>query len=87
MQVGCGLRVREIKGHPYVYFWHYEDRYGRSSQVFTYLGPARSLATTRRASEAIDAHYARAADALRNDLAAHRAQVAALRGSGRPPTA
>ena len=75
--------MREIKGHRYVYFWHYEDRGGRSAQAYTYLGPARSTATSRRASDAIEAYHARVADALRRDLAAQRAQVAALRGSSR----
>lgn len=79
MQVGCGVRVREIKGHDYVYFWHYEDRGGRSRQVHDYMGPRRSPATARRTSEAVEAYYARAAETLRRDLAAHRAAVASLR--------
>ena len=42
MQVGCGVATKEIRGRPYLYFWHYEDRGGRRVQVFRYLGAARS---------------------------------------------
>ena len=80
MQVGCGIRVKEIKGHEYVYFWHYEERGGRSRQVFDYIGPRRFPGTARRLSDSLEAYYARAADRMRRDLAAHRAAIEALRG-------
>src|SRR3989442_95156 len=59
MQIGCGFRIKEIKGRDYVYFWHYEDRGGRSRQVYQYIGPhgacvnclmrcARTVAKPRR---------------------------------------
>ena len=79
MQVGCGFRVKEIKGHDYVYFWHYEDRGGRSRQVHAYVGARRSAATARRLSELVEAYYARAAQQLARELAAHRQAAASLR--------
>lgn len=79
MQVGCGFRVKAVKGQDYVYFWHYEDRAGRSRQVYEYLGPRRSAATARRVGEAVEAYFARASDDLRRQLGAHRAAIAALR--------
>jgi len=33
-----------------VYFWHYEDRGGRSTQVYGYMGPRRSDANSRRSA-------------------------------------
>ena len=79
MQVGCGFRVKAIKGRDYVYFWHYEDRDGRSRQVYAYLGPRRSAGTARRLIEALEGYFARASNDLRRQLAVHRAAIAALR--------
>ena len=45
MQVGCGFRVKAVKGQEYVYFWHYEDRGGKARQVYVYMGPRRSATT------------------------------------------
>ncbi len=39
MEVGCGARVREIRGHQYFYFWHYERESGRSVRTEDYVGP------------------------------------------------
>ncbi len=79
MQVGCGFRTKEIKGHDYVYFWHYEDRDGRSRQVQAYVGPSRSPATSRRLGDLLEAYYARVGHELARDLADHRQAVANLR--------
>src|SRR3989454_7878840 len=38
MEVGCGARVREIRGHRYFYFWHYEREGGRSVRREDYMG-------------------------------------------------
>lgn len=76
MQVGCGFRVKEVKGHDYVYFWHYEDRGGRSRQVHVYVGPRRSAATSRRLSELLEAYYARVAHEIARQLAAARRAAA-----------
>ena len=79
MQVGCGFRVKEIKGHDYVYFWHYEDRGGRSRQIHVYVGARRSPATARRLAALLEAYYARVAGDLARELAAHRQAAASLR--------
>ena len=65
MQIGCGLTTKEIRGRPYLYFWHYEERAGRRVQVFRYLGSVRSEAARQRLAEALDAYLERAAAELR----------------------
>lgn len=65
MQIGCGGTTKEIRGRRYVYFWHYEERGPRRTQVFEYLGPARSEASRARLAEAIAAYYDRAETELR----------------------
>ncbi len=79
MEIGCGFRVREIKGNEYVYFWRYEDRGGRSRQVHVYVGPRRSPSTGRRLSDLLEAYYARAEQELARQLVAHRQAAAVLR--------
>ncbi len=79
MQVGCGFRVKEIKGHDYVYFWHYEDRGGGSRQIHTYVGAKAAPATARRLSDLVEAYYARASAQLARDLGAKRQGLAAFR--------
>ncbi len=79
MQIGCGFRIKAVNGQDYVYFWHYEDRGGRSRQVYEYMGPRRSVATARRLSEALEAYYAAASDEMRRQLGGHRSAIAALR--------
>jgi len=65
VQIGCGLTTKEIRGRPYLYFWHYEERGGRRVQVFRYLGSARSEAARQRLAEALDAYLERAGVELR----------------------
>jgi len=79
MQIGCGFRVKAVKGQDYVYFWRYESRSGRSRQVYIYMGPRRSSGTARRLTEALEAYYAAAGDDLRRQLGGQRAAIAALR--------
>ena len=79
MQIGCGFRIKPVKGREYVYFWHYEQRTGRSRQAYDYMGPRQSAATARRLSDAIDAYYLRASEALRRHHAEHRLAVGSLR--------
>ena len=38
MEIGCGARVREIRGHRYFYFWHYERANGHSMRREEYVG-------------------------------------------------
>jgi hypothetical protein len=78
MQIGCGFRVKVIGRQGYVYFWHYEDRAGRSRQVYEYIGPRRSAETARRLAGAVEGYYASAAEDLRAALARQRARIAAL---------
>lgn len=79
VQIGCGFRIKEIKGHAYVYFWRYEERGGRSRQVHVYVGPRRSPATGRRLYALLEAYYAHAARELERQRAAHRQEAAGLR--------
>ena len=78
MQIGCGFRIKKIKGRDYVYFWHYEDRDGRSRQVYQYMGPRRSSNTARRLEAALDSYFAGKGDELRRQHVANRAAIAAL---------
>ncbi|HEX9341769.1 MAG TPA: hypothetical protein VF992_11470 [Thermoplasmata archaeon] len=73
MQLGCGLTTKEIRGRPYLYFWHYEDRGGRRVQVFRYLGSARSEAARQRLVEALDAYL----DRLGAEVRRRRAEILA----------
>ncbi len=79
MQVGCGFRLKTIKGREYVYFWHYEDRGGRSRQIQMYVGPSRASATAQRLGDLLESYYARAGQQLARDLADHRTAAANLR--------
>jgi len=73
VQLGCGLTTKEIRGRPYLYFWHYEDRGGRRVQVFRYLGSARSEAARQRLVEALDAYL----DRLGAEVRRRRAEILA----------
>ena len=65
MQVGCGLTTKEIRGRPYLYFWHYEERGGRRVQVFQYIGSPRSAVARPRLEAAVAAYFDRMAVELR----------------------
>ncbi len=73
VQVGCGITTKEIRGRPYLYFWHYEERGGRRAQIYQYLGAARSEAARQRGVQAIDAYY----DRVGADLRRKRSEVLA----------
>ena len=75
MQVGCGLTTKGIRGRPYLYFWHYEDRGGRRVQVFQYIGSPRSLAARERLEAAVAAYYDRMVSELRERRAALLARL------------
>ena len=51
MELGCGVRVKAIKGHDYLYVWHYERDGARRHQVYDYIGPAADSDARRRAIE------------------------------------
>lgn len=78
MQVGCGLTTKEIRGRPYLYFWHYEERGGRRVQVFQYVGSPRSTVARERLETAVAAYYDRVAAELRERRAALLAKVPPL---------
>lgn len=65
MQLGCGVTTKEIRGRPYLYFWHYEDRGGRRVQVFRYLGRARSESARRKLEESLDGYIERLTSEIR----------------------
>jgi hypothetical protein len=65
VQLGCGVTTKEIRGRPYLYFWHYEERGGRRVQAFRYLGALRSEATRQRLEQALDAYLERVTSELR----------------------
>jgi len=73
VQLGCGLTTKEIRGRPYLYFWHYEERGGRRVQMFRYLGSPRSEAARQRLAEALDAYF----DRLGAELRRRRAEILA----------
>ncbi len=75
MQVGCGLTTKEIRGRPYLYFWHYEERGGRRVQLFQYIGSARSAAARGRLEAAATAYYDRVVAELREHRAALLAKL------------
>jgi len=75
VQLGCGVTTKEIRGRPYLYFWHYEERGGRRVQVFRYLGPPRSEATRQKLVEAVDAYMDRVLAELRRRKAEMLARV------------
>jgi hypothetical protein len=78
VQIGCGFRVKAVKGRDYVYFWAYEVRGGRSRQVYRYMGPKGSSETACRLLEALETYYGSAVDLLRRRRNRHRAAIAAL---------
>jgi hypothetical protein len=59
VQLGCGVTTKEIRGRPYLYFWHYEDRGGRRVQVLRYLGAARSESVRAKLEGVLDAYIER----------------------------
>ena len=69
MQIGCGVTTKEIRGRPYLYFWHYEERAGRRVQVFRYLGSARSDAARQKLSEVLEAYVDRVGAEVRRKRA------------------
>ncbi len=75
MQVGCGLTTKQIRGRPYLYFWHYEERGGRRVQVFQYIGAPRSAAARGRLEAAVATYYDRVAVELRERRASLLAKL------------
>ncbi|HEY4705134.1 MAG TPA: hypothetical protein VII27_05300 [Thermoplasmata archaeon] len=60
MEIGCGARVREIRGHRYFYFWHYKRLAGRSVRKEDYVGPVGDEGARRELLEKMAAYHGRA---------------------------
>jgi len=74
MEVGCGARVREIRRHRYVYFWHYEREGGRSVRREDYVGPLDSEKARQEILRKMAAYHGRA----ERELARRRARIERL---------
>ena len=75
MELGCGVRMKAIKGHDYLYVWHYERDGARRRQVYDYIGPASDSEARRRAIDSLEAHARRAIEEARHRIEAGRAAV------------
>ena len=75
-QLGCGLAVREIKGHRYVYFWAYEERTWGSKRKWTYVGPATQAGTRGRARDLLVAYHQHVRVEIERRIAALQAVAA-----------
>lgn len=78
-QLGCGLVVREIKGHRYLYFWAYEARSWGSRRKWTYVGAIADPRTQPRARDILVAYHLHARQEIDRRVAA-LLNVAARRG-------
>jgi len=77
MELGCGVRVKAVKGRDYLYVWHYEPDGGRRRQVYDYIGPAGDADARRRAIESLEAYARKAIEDARRRIQAGRAKAAA----------
>ncbi len=64
MQIGCGVYEHEVRGRPYLYFWHYETEKGERRQVKEYLGSSDSEEVRAEAIRRVDAYFRKAAGEL-----------------------
>lgn len=78
-QLGCGLVVREIKGHRYLYFWSYEPRSWGAYRRWSYVGRVGRARTRARASELLLAYHLKIRKEI--DRRIERLIAVGLRGS------
>jgi len=71
MEIGCGARVREIRGHRYFYFWHYERDGGRSVRREDYVGRVENEGARQGVLRRMVAYHRRAEE----DLARRRVRI------------
>ena len=71
--MGCGLVVRELKGHRYLYFWSYEERSWGARRVWTYVGPTARPGTRVRALRLLLEYHRRARNEVDRCIAALQA--------------
>lgn len=57
LQLGCGLAVRLIKGHRYVYFWSYEPGPLGSRRLWKYVGPVNRSTTRAKATDLLTVYH------------------------------
>jgi len=74
MEIGCGARVREIRGHRYFYFWHYEREGGRSVRREDYLGRVGDERARQEVLRRMASYHGRA----EQDFARRRARIERL---------
>ena len=72
MELGCGVRVKSVKGHDYLYVWHYERRGVRRRQMYDYIGPASDSDARRKAMDSLEAYARRAIEEARRRIEAGR---------------
>ena len=77
MELGCGVRVKAIKGHDYLYVWHYERDGARRRQVYDYIGPASDSEARRRAIDSLEGHARKAIEEARHRIEAGRSLAGA----------
>src|SRR3972149_6266651 len=82
MELGCGVRVKPVKGRDYLYVWHYEPDGGRRRQVYEYVGPAADADARRRAVDVLEVHARRALEEARRRIAEGRAVAGGAAGGG-----
>ncbi len=73
MELGCGVRVKPVKGRDYLYVWHYGPDGGRRRQVYEYVGPAADGDARRRAVDLLEAHARKAIEEARRQVAEGKA--------------
>lgn len=71
--------MKEIRGRPYLYFWHYEDTPVGRVQIYTYLGSARGAAAHEKLLQAVQEYYDRAEEELRRRRGEALVRALALR--------
>lgn len=64
MQIGCGVYKHVVRGHAYLYLWHYETEKGRRRQAKEYVGSAESEEARAEAIRRVDVYYRKAAAEL-----------------------
>jgi hypothetical protein len=75
-QLGCGLVVRRIKGHRYLYFWEYKERSWGSRRAWSYVGRVGKDPTRTRANELLLDYHRRVRKELERRMTALEAAAA-----------
>jgi len=73
MELGCGIRVKPVKGREYLYVWHYEPVDGRRRQRYEYVGPVNNPAARRAAVDKLEGYARKAIEDARRRVQTERA--------------